>query len=64
VVNSMYLAKTAGPSTSISHTYIVFLTKMQKKAQPNNPRISISQTLSLFPGKKIHCSELKSGLCA
>jgi hypothetical protein len=34
VVDYMYLAKTAGPSTSIFSTYILFLTKLQKKQIP------------------------------
>jgi hypothetical protein len=30
----MYIAKTAGPNTSIKSAYIVFLTKLQKNANP------------------------------
>ncbi len=34
VANYMYLAINTGSSTSISITYILFLTKLQKKANP------------------------------
>jgi len=36
VLDSRYLAKITGPSTSISITYIVFLTKLQKRQTQRN----------------------------
>ena len=36
MVDCMYLAKTTGSSISTSSTYIVFLTKLQKRQIPEN----------------------------
>jgi hypothetical protein len=36
VADYRFLAKTAGPSISISNTYIVFYTKLQKRQTPEN----------------------------
>jgi len=43
--NYMYLASTAGSSTSISSTYILFLTKLQKRQIPEKGSALIKKTI-------------------
>jgi hypothetical protein len=60
VANYMYLAKTTGPSTSISNTYILFLTKLQKKGKPSKndlPKLENDiSTILRHQKRAIYCS--------
>ena len=59
-----YLAKTKGQSISISSTYIVFLTKLQKRQTPEKRFASIENDITDFlpaPEIKIHSRYSKVG---